>query len=150
MTSYSDKLKDPRWQKMRLKVLERDEFTCRHCQSGGITLHVHHQYYEHGKDPWDYNANSLLTLCEDCHESEKSYGKEKTELFYREFYNSFFESEDLFEIACSLHSAEKWSYGDAKISTDIIIELFRNDDFRNKCTKLYLKVLKDRKKNAKN
>ena len=28
---YSEKLRDPRWQKARLKVLERDNWTCVNC-----------------------------------------------------------------------------------------------------------------------
>jgi hypothetical protein len=67
MTSYWEKLKDPRWQKMRLEVLQRDEFTCVRCGAKDKTLHVHHGYYEKGKDPWDYYDWTLYTLCEDCH-----------------------------------------------------------------------------------
>ena len=28
---YSEKLKDPRWQKKRLEILERDNFRCQYC-----------------------------------------------------------------------------------------------------------------------
>ena len=70
MSTYMEKLKDPRWQKKRLKVMERDEWECRSCESTEKTLHVHHTYYEDGKDPWDYPASSLVTLCESCHEEE--------------------------------------------------------------------------------
>lgn len=70
-STYIEKLKDPRWQKSRLFILERDEWACRSCSANNKTLHVHHTYYEHGKDPWDYPAPSLITLCEECHEEEK-------------------------------------------------------------------------------
>jgi Leu/Phe-tRNA-protein transferase len=33
-------------------------------------LHVHHKYYESGKEPWDYDERALLTLCESCHHVE--------------------------------------------------------------------------------
>lgn len=69
-TEYSKKLRDPRWQKMRLKILERDEFTCQSCMDSESTLHVHHCYYNKGNDPWDYPYTSLVTLCEACHEVE--------------------------------------------------------------------------------
>ncbi len=70
--TYSEKLKDPRWQKKRLRILERDEFTCQKCESETKTLHVHHKYYLHGKDPWDYDDAVLITLCFECHEGEEN------------------------------------------------------------------------------
>lgn len=75
MTTYSEKLKDPRWQKMRLKILERDEWACRNCENKEDTLHVHHTYYESGVDPWDYPHGSLVTYCEECHEEERTLRK---------------------------------------------------------------------------
>jgi len=65
--NYVDKLKDPRWQQMRLKVFERDEWMCQCCLEKNITLNVHHLSYEKGKDPWEYPMENLLTVCEDCH-----------------------------------------------------------------------------------
>ena len=67
--TYSEKFKDPRWQKMRLKVLDRDEFKCRICGDKKNTLHVHHLIYFNGHDPWDYEDNFLITLCANCHNS---------------------------------------------------------------------------------
>ena len=69
--SYSDKLKDPRWQKKRLKILERDDWVCKRCGEKSRTLHVHHMRYIKGKDPWDYPDWMLLVLCDECHEYEK-------------------------------------------------------------------------------
>ena len=65
--SYYEQLKDPRWQKVRLEMLERWEWTCSVCQSKEKTLHVHHTYYEKGMAPWDYPQHSLKVLCEECH-----------------------------------------------------------------------------------
>jgi hypothetical protein len=73
MSKYSEQLLDPRWQKMRLHILERDSFTCVSCASGEKTLHVHHTFYEKGKAPWEYPAESLLTLCDDCHKERAEY-----------------------------------------------------------------------------
>jgi len=67
--AYWEKLKDPLWQKKRLEVLQRDEFTCVDCGNKEQTLHVHHKYYRRGADPWDYPDDALKTLCEDCHEA---------------------------------------------------------------------------------
>lgn len=72
-SEYVKKLRDVRWQQMRLKVLERDGWRCRQCQlSEGVSLQVHHSYYTYGADPWDYPESSLITLCEDCHEYESA------------------------------------------------------------------------------
>jgi hypothetical protein len=65
--SYAEKLTDPRWQRVRLKVLERDSFCCKLCSDEKTTLHVHHSYYDKNADPWDYPLDSLVTLCKDCH-----------------------------------------------------------------------------------
>lgn len=66
--TYSEKLKDPRWQKKRLEILNRDDWTCRYCGDKETTLHVHHELYTKGADPWDYDDYLLTTLCEECHE----------------------------------------------------------------------------------
>lgn len=66
MRTYSEKLRDPRWQKKRLQILERDDFTCICCETTEIELHVHHREYSKG-DPWEVDDLSLVTLCKDCH-----------------------------------------------------------------------------------
>lgn len=70
--SYQETLRDPRWQKRRLKILERDDWKCVECGAGDKTLHVHHSYYDDAADgPWDYPLASLMTLCEECHSNEE-------------------------------------------------------------------------------
>ena len=65
--SYNELLKHPKWQKKRLKILERAGFECEYCESKENTLHVHHGYYEKGLKPWEYPDESLHCLCENCH-----------------------------------------------------------------------------------
>lgn len=65
--------KDPRWQKLRLKVMERDEFKCRQCNSGDTTLNVHHHWYEKDGNVWDSPMQALVTLCEDCHREREEW-----------------------------------------------------------------------------
>lgn len=69
--TYADKLKDPRWQKMRLEVFNRDEWTCQFCGAKDQTLHIHHLLYQQC-DPWECDQSLLKTLCEKCHELEFS------------------------------------------------------------------------------
>jgi hypothetical protein len=70
---YGEKLKDPRWQKVRLEVFNRDNFTCQWCGETTKTLNVHHLFYERGKEPWEYPLWAFLTVCEPCHGNEFEY-----------------------------------------------------------------------------
>jgi hypothetical protein len=67
-SKYFEKLKNPRWQKKRLEILERDRWTCTVCGRSDLTLHVHHGYYEGRFDPWDYDNETLHTVCAVCHD----------------------------------------------------------------------------------
>lgn len=73
-STYSEKLKDPRWQKKRLEIFNRDNFTCRFCGETEETLNVHHLNY--ANEPWDVPNDQLLTLCENCHEAEHMFRNE--------------------------------------------------------------------------
>jgi hypothetical protein len=66
--TYAEKLRDPRWQKKRLQIMDRDDYKCVICTERTKTLNVHHVKYITGKEPWDYDDSLLLTLCEECHE----------------------------------------------------------------------------------
>lgn len=65
--SYYEQLKDPRWQRKRLEILQRAEFACEECGDGTQTLHVHHTIYRKGAAPWEYDNAELRCLCENCH-----------------------------------------------------------------------------------
>lgn len=67
-TAYADKLLDPRWQKKRILILQRDNFTCQQCYSTENTLMVHHLYYGKNLDPWEAEDDWLITLCKECHD----------------------------------------------------------------------------------
>lgn len=68
MSTYAERLKDPRWQRRRLEILQRADFTCEQCGSKDRTLHVHHLLYRKGAMPWEYEDHELRSLCEPCHE----------------------------------------------------------------------------------
>jgi hypothetical protein len=88
--TYSEKLKDPRWQRKRLEILQANEFKCWDCGEGTQTLHVHHCYYEKGLMPWEYPDDSLKCLCDWCHglrqEIELMIQKELVGMKYEELY----------------------------------------------------------------
>ena len=82
MINYSDKLRSPQWQKKRLQILNRDKFTCKLCKDTETELHVHHKFYEKGKQPWEYPDNVFVTLCKHCHVAVESIVKENGEVFF--------------------------------------------------------------------
>ena len=65
---YMELLRDPRWQRNRLAVLERAEWRCEGCGTREVNLQIHHGFYERGRLPWEYPAEALYCLCDGCHE----------------------------------------------------------------------------------
>lgn len=66
--SYSEKLKDPRWQKKRLEVFNAAGWRCQECRAEDQSLNVHHTLYPTGcEGPWDVPSELLLCLCETHH-----------------------------------------------------------------------------------
>jgi hypothetical protein len=70
MSNYTDLLNDPLWQRKRLEIFNRDNFTCQRCFNNRITLCVHHFAYQPGLKPWEYKNEDLITWCINCHENE--------------------------------------------------------------------------------
>jgi len=88
--SYAEKLKDPKWQKKRLEILQRDEFTCQSCFDTKNELHVHHKLYKAGRDPWDYADSELVTLCKGCHKKVSDLSAKIGSLLdFEPYYESF-------------------------------------------------------------
>jgi len=108
---YTDKWKDPRWQKKRLEIFTRDEWRCQSCGSITETLCVHH--FEYHGNPWDAPNDALVTLCESCHGDETDHRKGCEEEFLRWFRKRRFLCGDLEEISNGLEYLEKHE----KIST---------------------------------
>jgi hypothetical protein len=80
--TYAEKLKDPRWQKKRLEIFQRDKFRCMECFSDEKSLQVHHIAYK-GKDPWDTPNKLLVTYCHECHQKEEDSLKVVGEMFVK-------------------------------------------------------------------
>jgi len=66
---YARALRDPRWQKKRLRIFQRDGWRCRRCGDTKNTLVVHHLKYT-TKYPWNEPDKNLITWCERCHKKE--------------------------------------------------------------------------------
>lgn len=77
MKTYSEKLRDPRWQRKRLEIMQRDNFTCTQCGDFESTLNIHH--WKYNGEPWDAGDENLTTVCEICHkyiEIDKKFNEE--------------------------------------------------------------------------
>jgi hypothetical protein len=70
---YVEYINGPKWKKLRLTILERDNYTCFKCKSKD-NLHVHHLRYPSilGTE----ETCDLITLCKSCHDAV--HGKKKT------------------------------------------------------------------------
>ena len=135
--NYLEKLKDPRWQKIRLMVLERDKWTCQRCYNTESTLNVHHRYYINNKEPWEYPGEALFTLCEECHSEEKELrsGYEQSLLFAL---REKFLAEDVSNLAIGFHvmpllhlpevvaSVYQWALTDEGIQKELIEKYFEH------------------------
>lgn len=85
-TAYADKLKHPKWQRRRLEILQRDNFTCQLCGDTETTLNIHHKKYHKG-EIWEYNDDELITYCEICHLVVEYFRKEYKSLILLASYN---------------------------------------------------------------
>ena len=100
-TRYQELLTDPRWQKKRLKIFERDSFTCVRCGRQDKTLHAHHKYYIKNRDPWDYKDCVIATLCDPCHKHEHDVSYTNSKALVNAMYDGGFLSDEILLISHS-------------------------------------------------
>lgn len=93
MSTYSEMLKHPKWQKKRLEILKRDDYTCQSCFDDENQLHVHHTIYINGKKPYEYDNKTLITFCDSCHSDITKLKKELKQLIDTSFVNPDYVSE---------------------------------------------------------
>ena len=114
--TYSEKLRDPRWQKRRLEIMQRDGWKCLRCGDSTKTLNVHHQEYIKGRDPWEYPESLLEILCEECHENHHNGIDRKQHL------EALAES-----VVRNLHKAPEWQGDPPLVGEECLTEL--EDEF---------------------
>ena len=71
--TYAEQLLDPRWQRLRLKVLEACGWQCQNCGDETTQFHVHHKRYKKGAMAWEYEPDELEALCKDCHKQHHDF-----------------------------------------------------------------------------
>lgn len=115
MPDYLELLKDPRWQKKRLEILERDGWGCKWCGGKDKTLHVHHIFYFKDKEPWEVNNGFLVTLCEECHFLREGSGEysirdditQNIGSLLNEIWTSGYNTQDLMSIQEAIYHCKK-------------------------------------------
>lgn len=85
--------RDPRWQRKRLQIMERAQFTCECCGATTTTLNVHHRIYFKDRAPWNYQDSYLSCLCEDCHSEETAIR------YWLKFYQAQMNRQQLLDLA---------------------------------------------------
>ena len=140
--TYSEKLKDPKWQRKRLDILNRDEWTCQKCYDTETTLHVHHRRYSNDyKEPWDYPDALLVTLCEKCHAEETAVMNDTLKYLGEVFRDKFFSDQILniikgVELYCMPHMPD--------VCACAISNTFANPDEAKRVIDSYFKMLKEK------
>jgi 5-methylcytosine-specific restriction endonuclease McrA len=66
-SEYAKLLLESRWNEVRLRILHRDNLSCRGCGAFNCRLSVHHKIYIEGKMPWEVPDKYLVSLCDICH-----------------------------------------------------------------------------------
>jgi len=137
MVTYADKLKDPRWQKKRLEILQRDMWTCQYCYDNESMLVVHHTLYIADTEPWDYPDSYLITLCEECHTKEREERPEEEKRLL-EIFRLLFSVDDIKGLASCLEeftllhahdvvaSVYGWAFSSPSVQRDLIDKYFEH------------------------
>ena len=129
--NFLRKYKDPRWQKKRLEILKRDDWTCRLCVEKEETLHVHHRLYKKDTDPWDYPSHLLVTMCENCHKREKELMKDTLNILCDVMQERFF-AETVFFIAEAFKNIPPIPFDESELVVATAIEWFMSNLFNEK------------------
>lgn len=138
-SDYMRKLRDPRWQKKRLEIMQRDDFTCRMCFETEKTLHVHHTFYTPGREPWEYPDCGLVTLCENCHQDETERAKDlRDDLITMLAQRPCFWMD--FEDLCT--AVLNWAGDDPQTDTTVLKWAMTNDEVWSELRERYFKTLR--------
>ena len=106
--TYQEKLLDPKWQRKRLEVYNRDNFTCKSCGDTKTTLHVHHKKYT--AEIWDEPLENLETLCAHCHYIKERFKKETPEFDLLSIYKKYSKKYDSYYLTAVAFSNERNGY----------------------------------------
>ncbi len=58
----------PMWQRKKARCLAKANYECSACGDSETVLHAHHTVYPKGKKVYEVSDESLMCLCEPCHD----------------------------------------------------------------------------------
>jgi len=134
----------PLWQKKRLEIMQRDNFTYVNCGETEKTLNVHHKSYIWGNKPWDYEDDNFITLCKSRHkkeheeekrvkdDSEKEKKKEKPYIKYHHMNQIFFHP----TIVGLINGFKGEEY--IEIKKDFVLFMYELERFRTAETNMFI------------
>lgn len=116
---YKEKLKDPRWQKRRLKILERDNWKCSYCKDDKTQLQIHHTKYN--GEPWEVSDDLLITLCYHCHEIIEAFKKSKTNHKIEKINKRNFNDTSLVLVKHGKNIGSMWHYTGTELNSMVFV-----------------------------
>lgn len=141
--NYSEKLRDPRWQKKRLEIMDRDLWSCQHCFDESSILHVHHKIYEPDKMPWEYHNDLLITLCEACHAAEEKNKQAFWDL--RIEIAKKFSNYNMLELANAFKKIPIHAVTNPTVLVDVILFALKSEKMMNLLDKYYFESIRPKK-----
>lgn len=142
---YLAKLRDPRWQKKRLEIFNRDGFTCQQCFETNEMLDVHHMVYFKG-DPWDTPNEHLITLCHTCHEEETTEREELDRRLLKIMHSKFLG----YDIELLIGGLERLQFDvkDRNFTAEAIMFLLMSPEISRILTDIYSKMIDEFEKKS--
>ena len=133
--TYIKLLQHPKWQRKRLEILSRDNFTCQTCDDTETMLHCHHKKYTYGNAPWECSDEDLITLCSNCHtgiENAKKKGYlfdvDTTTIYYGKFAFCMADKSPRVLLKCNENTDGMYfEGGDIKKVSQMILNALKND-----------------------
>ncbi len=136
-STYSNRLRDPRWQKKRLQIFDRDGWSCQRCHSTKETLHVHHRRYLADREPWDYPDKLLVTLCEFCHQREYDEMPQALDELRRAVQDAWL-SIDIFLFTAAFSSADEGLDVDSSLIQSLLLAILSDPYVRRASLSAYI------------
>ena len=127
--SYSEKLKNPKWDKFRsdytehFKIRENSEKVfCEWCLNEDDEIHLHHIRYKKGGGPWDSDFEDVMFLCRQCHKKYHEF-KEEALLLLDEILVDYNKANSFMNILYLCAKTENYMSGQIQILIERIFQI---------------------------
>ena len=73
VSRYQTELNSDKWKQFARNMRSLKGNFCNSCRMGNKVTNVHHVFYDPDRQPWEYAADEVVILCEDCHKRLHSH-----------------------------------------------------------------------------